>query len=274
MKIINQTVILIKTIKKFNSNNIGFVPTMGALHNGHISLIQKSKTENRLTIVSIFINPTQFLANEDYDKYPKEKKDIDICRDLGVDILFMPDKNELYIDNDEILIKAPKIGGYILEGHKRAGHFDGMLRVVLKLLNITKPTNAYFGKKDAQQLLLIQKMTKELFLDINIIPCEIVRDSDGLALGSRNIYLSNTQRDQALNISKSLLLAQKMIDNGSIQVDNIIDKMRDIMIDIDIEYIYILKRDLSKIDKIIKDDTIILVACRFDKTRLIDNIWV
>ena len=274
MKIINQTVILIKTIKKFNSNNIGFVPTMGALHNGHISLIQKSKTENRLTIVSIFINPTQFLANEDYDKYPKEKKDIDICRDLGVDILFMPDKNELYIDNDEILIKAPKIGGYILEGHKRAGHFDGMLRVVLKLLNITKPTNAYFGKKDAQQLLLIQKMTKELFLDINIIPCEIVRDSDGLALGSRNIYLSNTQRDQALNISKSLLLAQKMIDNGSIQVDDIIDKMRDIMIDIDIEYIYILKRDFSKIDKIIKDDTIILVACRFDKTRLIDNIWV
>ncbi|MEA3354100.1 MAG: pantoate--beta-alanine ligase [Campylobacterota bacterium] len=275
MKIINNILDLKSHLKKENKT-IGFVPTMGALHDGHISLIKRSKKENELTIVSIFVNPTQFLEGEDLDKYPKrDKADTEICKRLNVDYLFMPDVNTMY-EKDEILIKAPKIKGFILEGEKRPGHFDGMLQIVLKLFNIINPTNGYFGRKDAQQLSLITQMVKNLYLDINIVPCDIIREPDGLAMSSRNIYLSKEQRDKALNISRSLKAAAKAVGNGTIDTDEIKKVIYDILNknDIDVEYVYIVNRDFQTVINIELDNTIILIAVKIGNTRLIDNIWI
>ena len=199
MKIINTIQDLKQTLNSY-TGTIGFVPTMGALHDGHISLIKQARIDNELVVVSIFINPTQFLPDEDLDKYPtKIKADTNVCKAAGVDILFTPNKNMMYKD-DEVLIKAPSLRSYILEGQRRPGHFDGVLQIVLKLFNIVQPTNAYFGKKDAQQLILIKQMVDDLFLDVNIVECEIVREPDGLAMSSRNVYLTKQQRNLSLNI--------------------------------------------------------------------------
>ena len=257
-------------------DNLGFVPTMGALHDGHISLIKKAKEQNKKVVVSIFVNPTQFLAGEDLDKYPKKtQSDIKICQLCGVDYLFMPNIDDMY-DKDEILVKAPKINGFILEGYNRPGHFDGMLQIVLKLFNIVKPTDAYFGKKDAQQLILIKQMVKNFYLDINIHECDIVREPDGLALSSRNVYLSKEQRELALNISKSLKLAAKSIGMGQTNIDEIYNTIYETLnIDgIDIEYISIVDRTFKPIEQILLQNTIILVAVKIGTTRLIDNIWI
>ena len=253
---------------------IGFVPTMGALHQGHLSLIQQARAENDHLIISIFVNPTQFLEGEDLDNYPrKEEADREICRLAGVDIIFMPNIDEMY-ERDELRILAPAIRGYILEGEKRAGHFDGMLQVVLKLLNITRPSNAYFGKKDAQQLILITQMVKNYFLKVNIIACNIIRDENGLALSSRNLYLNIEEKTKALALSRSLKRATKMIMAKELKSNIIIDSMREILIEIDIEYIAIVDREFDMIDEIVIGDTIILVASWVGETRLIDNIWI
>ena len=279
MQIINTIVELKSALKPLSLENksIGFVPTMGALHDGHISLIKKARIQNDIVVVSIFINPTQFLANEDLSKYPtKYESDTKICNLANVDFLFMPDINTMY-KKDEILIKAPKTKGFILEGEKRPGHFDGMLQVVLKLFNIVKPTNAYFGKKDAQQLSLINQMVKNFYLDINIIECEIIREMDGLAYSSRNIYLSKTDRIEALCISKSLKLAAKLIGSGELNSTKIYDIIYDTLImspNIEIEYITIVNRNFQYIKNIQVKDSIILIAVKIGNTRLIDNIWI
>ncbi len=279
MQIINTIVELKSALKPLSLENksIGFVPTMGALHDGHISLIKKARIQNDIVVVSIFINPTQFLANEDLSKYPtKYESDTKICNLANVDFLFMPDINTMY-KKDEILIKAPKTKGFILEGEKRPGHFDGMLQVVLKLFNIVKPTNAYFGKKDAQQLSLINQMVKNFYLDINIIECEIIREMDGLAYSSRNIYLSKTDRIEALCISKSLKLAAKLIGSGELNSTKIYDIIYNTLImspNIEIEYITIVNRNFQYIKNIQVKDSIILIAVKIGNTRLIDNIWI
>jgi pantoate--beta-alanine ligase len=265
----------VQELKKQNKT-IGFVPTMGALHDGHISLIKKAKEQNSVTIVSIFVNPTQFLEGEDFDKYPKkdkaDKKILELC---GVDILFLPNKNSIYED-DEVLIKAPKIKGFILEGYNRPGHFDGMLQIVLKLFNLTKPTHVYFGKKDAQQLLLIKQMVKNFYLDINIVECDIVRENDGLALSSRNIYLTSSERKKALLLSKSLKIAAKQIASGILDTTKLKEIMYKILNEdgILIEYIAITDKKLQPIQTVILKDTIILIAVKIGTTRLIDNIWI
>lgn len=253
---------------------IGFVPTMGALHDGHIALIKKARLENDIVVVSIFVNPTQFLKGEDLDTYPKKEiADKKICELAGVDFLFMPNINEMYT-NDEVLIKAPKAKGFIFEGFKRPGHFDGMLQIVLKLFNLIRPTNAYFGKKDAQQLALIHQMVDNLFLPINIIDCDIVRDDDGLALSSRNAYLSKKEKQEALKISKSLHGAARLITKGEKDIQSIKNEMIRIMDTIDVEYIEIIGHDFSYIKEIEYKNTIILVAAKIGSTRLIDNMWV
>ncbi len=266
----------LKLLKYRNNLNgkVGFVPTMGALHEGHISLIKQSIRENDYTIVSIFVNPTQFLVGEDLDSYPsKIEADLKICSTAGVDIVFLPQKNDIY-QKDELNITAPTIKGFILEGYNRPHHFDGVLQVVLKLLNITKPTNAYFGKKDAQQLFLITKMASHLFLDTNIVACDIIRESDGLALSSRNVYLSSSQRIKALALSQALKKSAKLINKG-IRKSNILkDKMRDILSECEIEYIEIVDREFNLIQTIELNNTIILVAAKVGTTRLIDNIWI
>ena len=265
-----------KTVRDGFNGSIGFVPTMGALHEGHLSLIKRAREENDFVIVSIFVNPTQFLEGEDLDKYPRrDEADKKICEIAGVDLLFMPTIDSIY-NKDELLISAPKIRGYILEGAKRAGHFNGVLQIVMKLLNITKPTNAYFGKKDAQQLALITQMVEDYFMSVNIIPCEIVRDNDGLALSSRNIYLSQDERKKALALSRALKEASMLISKGELSVDVIEESMKKILLkQVDsLDYVAIVSRNFGKLEKVEIGNTIILVAAFVGKTRLIDNIWL
>ena len=270
---------IIKTIKELQQirqtidSSIGFVPTMGALHNGHISLIKKAREENSILIVSIFVNPTQFLEGEDLDAYPRnDEADKKICEMCGVDYLFMPEISTIY-SKEEVLIKAPN-KSYILEGKTRPGHFDGVLQVVLKLFGLVQPTNAYFGKKDAQQLSLITQMVKNLFLPINIIACEIIRENDGLAMSSRNVYLDKQQRKDALLISKSLYKAGSLIAKNELDVSQIKEKIYETMSILDIEYVAIVDREFNEIDTILINNTIILVVARFGQTRLLDNIWL
>ncbi len=259
--------------------SIGFVPTMGALHEGHLSLIRRARGENDIVVVSIFVNPTQFLEGEDLDKYPRrESSDRKICELAKVDILFMPTIDSIY-NRDELRIEAPAIRGFILEGAKRAGHFNGVLQIVMKLFNIVsfnkpKTFRAYFGKKDAQQLALITQMVRDYFINVEIVPCDIVRDSDGLALSSRNIYLSSDDRVKALSISRSLKRASKLVMQNILDRESIEQEMRKIMKDIEIEYIAIVDREFNSIDRVELKNSIILVAGRVGDTRLIDNIWI
>ncbi|MEA3512532.1 MAG: pantoate--beta-alanine ligase [Campylobacterota bacterium] len=279
MKIIHLISELKKTTKILKQQNktIGFVPTMGALHQGHTSLIKNARNSNDIVVVSIFVNPTQFLANEDLDNYPKKvQADIKICELCGVDFLFIPNIKTIYKD-DEVLLKAPKTKGFILEGENRPGHFDGMLQIVLKLFNLTSPTNAYFGKKDAQQLSLINQMVRNFYLDINIVECEIERENDGLALSSRNVYLSDIERKKALLISKSLKKAAKLVGSNEKLSKNIKDEIKNILLqdkDIKIQYISIVNRNFEQIETIELKNTIILIAVKIGTTRLIDNIWI
>ena len=278
MVIIRSIEALFEATKMLNGS-VGFVPTMGALHEGHLSLIRQARKDNDAVIVSIFVNPTQFLEGEDLDAYPrKEEADAKICELAGVDILFMPNSEMMY-ESDELSITAPAIRGFILEGTKRAGHFDGMLQVVMKLLNLIaynkpKEFRAYFGKKDAQQLVLIEQMVRNYFINVEIVPCDIVRDSDGLALSSRNIYLSKEERVQALSLSRSLQQSAKMVMKQEFNVVDIKKEMNLILKDVDIEYIALVNRHFEAIDEVELGNTIILVASKVGKTRLIDNLWI
>lgn len=274
--LITKTIDDFKNARKDLKGTIGFVPTMGALHKGHLSLIQRAKEENDHVIVSIFVNPTQFLEGEDLDKYPKkEVADKEICKLAGVDILFMPTSDAMY-EGDELKIMAPKIRGYVLDGHNRPGHFDGMLQIVMKLLNLTDADMAYFGKKDAQQHSLISQMVKNYFLKTVIVPCDIVRDIDGLALSSRNIYLTKEERTNALSIPSALQKASQMIIAGGRNTENIKNSMIDILNKNvnSIDYVEIVNRDFKPINEIELKNTIILVAVKVGQTRLIDNLWI
>jgi pantoate--beta-alanine ligase len=273
--IIARTIEALVEAKKTLSGSIGFVPTMGALHQGHLSLIQQAREENEHLIVSIFVNPTQFLEGEDLDAYPrKEEADIKICEVAKVDILFMPSIDEMY-EADELCIGAPALRGYVLEGEKRPGHFDGMLQVVMKLLNISSADRAYFGKKDAQQLVLIMQMVKNYFMDVTIVPCEIVRDEQGLALSSRNVYLNNDEKTRALCLSRALKRATKMVMAGELDVETIKTQMLKILSEADkVEYVAIVDREFRSLEKIELGNTIILVAAWVGKPRLIDNLWI
>jgi pantoate--beta-alanine ligase len=245
---------------------------MGALHLGHRTLMERARKENNIVVVSIFVNPTQFLEGEDLESYPRrEEADKKICQLSGVDYLFYPQVSHMY-GHDEVSVKAPDMRGYILDGYSRPGHFDGVLTVVLKLLNIVNPTHAYFGKKDAQQLALIKQMAANFFLHVNIVAVDTVRESDGLALSSRNIYLSTDERERALSIARALKRASKMITQNILDTQTLGKEMREVMNDIDVEYIAFVDRAFHHIDAIELGNTIILIAARVGTTRLIDNL--
>ncbi len=273
--VIVQTIEELQEAKKALTGTVGFVPTMGALHQGHLSLIQQARRENDHLIVSIFVNPTQFLEGEDLDSYPRrDEADIKICQLAKVEILFMPTVDTMY-EEDELCIGAPAIRGYVLEGEKRPGHFDGMLQVVMKLLNLSGATNAYFGKKDAQQLALIMQMVKNYFMDVNIIPCDIVRDDKGLALSSRNVYLKEDEKERALSLSRSLKKATNLVMSGERNVEVIKKEMEAVLKDADeVEYIAIVSREFKALQTVEIGNTIILVAAWVGKPRLIDNLWI
>ena len=210
MKII-KSVKEMKNIRKKINGSVGFVPTMGALHEGHLSLIKKARKENDFVVVSIFINPTQFNDKNDFKRYPRNiKKDSLLIKPMGVDYLFLPKYSDIYPDNYKYKVIENDFSKKLC-GKFRPGHFDGVLTIVMKLLNIVKPTRAYFGEKDFQQYLLVKGMCKAFFLDTEIIPCPIVRDKNGLALSSRNLLLSKEGRKKASLIYQTI--KQKIPDS-------------------------------------------------------------
>lgn len=216
--------------KSLSNSSIGFVPTMGNLHLGHLSLCQRAQAETSLVIVSIFVNPTQFNQAADFQHYPRTlEQDITLLKDVKVDYLLVFNEDELYPDKFEIQLHETTLSSE-LEGAHRPGHFTGMLTIVLKLFNLVQPTHAYFGEKDYQQLLLIQKMVASLFLPIAIISCPTVRDKDGLALSSRNSRLNPAQRQKAiffapiLQKGNTITEIQSQLEDENIQIDYIADK--------------------------------------------------
>lgn len=254
------------------TESIGFVPTMGALHSGHRTLIDSARKSNEYVVVSIYVNPTQFLPGEDLSQYPRrEDADFKICELCGVDVLFYP--QNMY-ENDEVSIKAPDVCGFILEGKSRPGHFDGVLTVVAKLLNAVRPTRAYFGKKDAQQLTLITQMVHNLLMNVEIISEETVREKDGLALSSRNVYLNTDERNEALKLSSSLKSATNMVMQGNCKSSEICKAMLSVLEPLDVEYVAVVNRAFESIPEVVVGDTIVLVAARVGTTRLIDNVWI
>ena len=273
MKIISDALEL-KAYLKTITKSVGFIPTMGALHDGHLSLIKEAKKECEFVVVSVFVNPTQFLAGEDLAKYPsRDEADKKICSLAGVDVLFLPQVKDIY-GEDEVYVSAPDVRGYVLEGATRPGHFNGVLTVVNKLFNIVSPDYAYFGKKDAQQLNLITLMVKQLFMSVKIVPVDTVRESDGLALSSRNVYLSTKERKEALKISTALYEASKMVSRKEFVVDDIKMSMYKILGSLEIGYVEILNREFKIVEEIEIGNTVILVEALVGTTRLLDNIWL
>ncbi len=272
-----ETIVALREYRKSLKESVGFVPTMGALHKGHQSLIERSLKENSHTIVSVFVNPTQFGPNEDFNAYPRPlEKDLALCEGLGVNAVFVPKISEMYPYEIERRLKlyAPEFLSSSLEGAMREGHFDGVVQVVLRLFHLIYPTRAYFGKKDAQQLLIIQHLVKDLLLDIEITPCEIVRDSDNLALSSRNVYLNATQRKQALAIPKALENIKQAIDKGEKACEKLKKLGLEILETLEVDYLEFCNHKLEPLKTIEPTNTLVLVAAHVGKTRLLDNLWV
>ncbi len=262
--------------QKRNRKIIAFVPTMGNLHAGHISLVKTAKRKCDILVVSLFVNPTQFGAGEDFDSYPRTfKEDIIKLEREGVDIIFYPSEKEMY-ENSKTSVYVDEYSS-ILCGISRPSHFRGVTTVVAKLFNIVKPDIVLFGEKDAQQAFIIRKMVKDLNFDITIETREIIRESNGLAMSSRNSYLTDIQRKQASHIYKSIIGAKDLIRNGERDIENIKNYICKIIKDSGIEkieYIEIVDDNNFNLIDSIKGSVRILIAIYVGKTRLIDNIKV
>ena len=256
-------------------NTIGFVPTMGALHEGHLSLIRKSIEKTDKTILSIFVNPTQFSPSEDFGKYPRDfERDEKLAEDLNVDVIFYPSKEAIYHDGHSTYTIVEKLSAK-LEGESRPSHFKGVSTVVNKLFNIVKPHIAFFGQKDAQQALIIKKMTADLNLDIDIFVCPTIREDDGLAMSSRNIYLSPDSRKQAPLIHQALKDAESLHLNGEKNPEILIRKITDTLNSAPlarIDYLSIVNSETLLPVESTNEGALVVVAVFFEKTRLIDNI--
>ena len=256
----------------------GFVPTMGALHEGHMSLVKKAKQENDITVVSIFVNPIQFGPSEDFNRYPRDiDGDTEKLQIEGVDIIFVPGVSSLYPEGFSTHVDVAKISERLC-GAFRPGHFRGVATVVTKLLNIVKPIRAYFGQKDFQQTIIVKQLVKDLDMDVDIVVCPTIRERDGLAKSSRNVYLDKKQREASTVIYKCLAEASGLIKSGIINADPIKGVMHDILLkepavsEIDYAGVY----DPATLDELseIKGEALLAVAVKIGDTRLIDNILV
>lgn len=276
MKIITKITELKAEIKALKSNGkiIGLVPTMGCLHEGHLSLVRSSVKKADCTVVSIFVNPTQFSPNEDFREYPRDlKHDSEILERERVDYLFIPEASAMYPEGFKTYIEVHDLQDKLC-GRSRQGHFRGVCTVVLKLFNIVDPDVSFFGQKDAQQAIVLKRMVKDLDLDVNIEILPIIREKDGLALSSRNTYLDPEQRKAALCLSKSLREADEMFKNGERKSARIIRRMEEIIKSealAKIDYVRIV--DLNNLDPLarIEKEALIAVAVFIGKNRLIDN---
>ncbi len=254
---------------------VGFVPTMGYLHEGHLSLVRKSVSENQTTVVSIFVNPLQFGPNEDYEAYPRDlEKDCMLLEKEGVDLVYCPKPEDLYHPDHSTYVVEEGVSRDLC-GASRPGHFRGVCTVVLKLFHLVEPDRAYFGEKDYQQLQVIRRMVRDLNVPVEIRGCPIVREQDGLALSSRNVYLSPPERASALALSRSLKKAKALYDSGERDAARIVGCVREELKGDPSLYVeYVEVRDASELSalKTIERPAVLALAVRVGKTRLIDNV--
>lgn len=262
--------------QKVNNKNIGFVPTMGALHQGHISLVERAKSENDFVVVSIFVNPTQFNDPKDLEKYPRTIiADVEKLEKAGVDLLFYPEKEEMYFEGETWTYEPGELSR-VFEGALRPGHFKGVTQIVKKLFDLVQPERAYFGQKDYQQLLIIQQMVQDFQIPITIVPCPIERESSGLAMSSRNERLSPPQRQKAAIISRTLF---KIKDLAKEEKDTSILREAGLTLlreekEITVEYLEIVDgNSLKHIQHLgMSEKQIVLIAVKLGEIRLIDNL--
>ncbi len=265
-------------LQSHRSQAMGFVPTMGALHLGHQSLIDRARRENAMVVVSIFVNPLQFAPNEDLDRYPRQLEiDRVICETAGVDALFLPTAQSMGIKDALTQIIPPPAMMAGLCGRKRRGHFQGVATIVTKLFNIVRPDRAYFGQKDAQQLAIIQRIVTDLNFPVEIVGCPTLRAESGLALSSRNQYLSATGRTQAAVIYRSLQQAQKLAAQGERSHQRILAAVKDELSTVpefDLEYLELVDPQTLESIELVKQPALLAIAGRIENTRLIDNVVI
>ncbi|MCM3477098.1 pantoate--beta-alanine ligase [Caldifermentibacillus hisashii] len=258
-----------------NNQTIGFVPTMGYLHEGHLTLMRRAKEENNIVVASVFVNPLQFGPNEDYDAYPRDlQRDERLAKSVGVDYLFCPTVQEMYPDEMTVEIKVKKRID-VLCGRKRVGHFDGVATVLVKLFSIIRPHHVYFGLKDAQQVAVVDGLIKDLNLPITLRPVETVREEDGLAKSSRNVNLTEAERQEAPFLYQSLVEAKERIFAGERDPDVIIAGIKQFLqnkVNGKIDYVEIYSYPELKPQTRLTGKIIIAIAVQFSKARLIDNI--
>lgn len=261
---------------RLQRKEISFVPTMGYLHEGHLSLLRYAKQNSDFCVVSIFVNPTQFGPNEDFNCYPRdEQRDLNLLEKENCDFVFIPSAQEMYGEDYQTYVKVRKYSE-ILEGEFRPTHFEGVTTVIIKLFNIVQPDFAVFGQKDAQQAFIIQKMVDDLNIPIRIDVLPIVRESDGLAMSSRNVYLNEEERKQALCLFNGIKLAEKLFNEGERSAKKLIESVKDFISQYPlakIDYVEIVdKKNFSKVETL-KDGSeyYLLLAVRIGNTRLIDN---
>lgn len=264
-----------KSLRRQCQGTVGFVPTMGYLHDGHLQLVRNAKKGNSVAVASIFVNPTQFAPNEDFNAYPRDlERDCQMLESVGADIVFVPADTEMYPQGYNTWVIVQGITQY-LEGRSRPTHFQGVTTVCNKLFNIVQPDRAYFGQKDAQQALVIQKMVRELNMNLEIIVCPTVRESDGLAMSSRNIYLTPQERPAANVLYRSLMLAQDMYHQGEREAGKIKAAMAELVSKApgaNIDYISIADIETLADVEEISGKVLVSIAARIGKPRLIDNI--
>ena len=260
-----------------SGKTIGFVPTMGFLHEGHLSLMRRAGQENDIVVASIFVNPTQFGPKEDLAKYPRDAEgDRKKCESAGVEYLFMPEVREMYPEEPTVFVQVEKITE-VLDGAVRPGHFRGVATVVTKLFNIVKPHRAYFGQKDFQQCAVIKRMVKGLDLDVEVVVLPTMREPDGLAMSSRNSYLSPEQRATATVLYRALCAGEELIGAGVHEPEKVRQKMRAVLLTVEgigIDYAEVADPDTLAPLHAMQDRIVLLIAARIGSTRLIDNLHV
>lgn len=260
---------------KQQGKKVGLVPTMGALHEGHLALMEEAKSSSDIVVASIFVNPTQFGPNEDYDAYPRTwQSDIDACGKIGIDVVFRPLVAEMYPQDWGTWVSVDKITEKLC-GQTRPGHFRGVATVVTKLFNIVQPDKAFFGQKDAQQVVVLMKMVRDLNMNVEIIMVPIVRDPDGLAKSSRNIYLTPEQRAAASVLNRSLLFARQMVMQGQRECRLICSEVENSIAKEPLASVeYVAMYSFPELQEIttVSGKVLLAVAVRFGATRLIDNI--
>lgn len=256
---------------------VGFVPTMGALHEGHLSLIRRSVEENDRTVVSIFVNPTQFNEEGDFDAYPRSMEDdLEIAREAGVDVVFAPDPESMYLPGRDTVVQVNELASGLCGMSRGRGHFIGVCTVVAKLFNIVQPTRVYFGQKDAQQALILQRMVMDLNIPVTLVVCPTVREADGLAMSSRNVRLKPEDRWRALSLYRGLLEGAKRIREGERDVQPLLLAMAERILEADVELDYLHVVSPSRLQDVERVEDLVLIAgaVRVDDVRLIDNLLV